>query len=542
MNELQRYYLEKADPSESERQRRMSLLEAYLANTQYACLPAAWDESVNAQTGEVIPFRLRRPSTVVPLPSLIVDTFTRALWAVGRRPVATINGAEGDADNVLLSSLIDEAKIYRTMREATRRALAVGAGAVVWKLEDDHFATESWDPKWCIPTFRPHRFPELERLEYKHPYTVEEDGKPITRWHREVIDAQSWKIYQDAEVTATEQPIWREDSAASFEHGLGFVPAVWFTVGERSGPWDGTGIYAHLLSLFDDANWTASQQARALHYNLDPQTVFIGVKDSDIESLRKGGTNAWQLPTGGDAKLLESNGKYVDSAQTRLESLRKWALDAAAVVINDPERVSGGQSGSALELLSAPMLARISDLREDVGACALQPLLEQMLRKKRSKPGSVVLHWGSPSPTTADDARSAVEAAAKAVDGRMMSRAAAARYVATYTGVADVEADQLRVDAERDDQERAVELAAGAGAVDIPSPTFQALHKARIAALLLGAPPPPAPDASVVTKIQRELELNLTSESLSLMPRRVPLSPPTQTEVRTEDGPTAAAE
>lgn len=515
MNELQRYYRDKAKPGESERQRRMSLLEAYLNNCQYNALPAAWDESVNANTGEVIPFRLRRPSTIVPLPSLIVETFTRALWAAGRRPIATLKGGKGTADNALLADLIDEAKLYRVMREATRRALTVGTGVLVWKVIDDRYAAEAWDVKYCTPVFKPGRFPELVRLEYRFPFTVEEEGKCITRWHREVIDETTWTVYLDADVTADQEPMWRQDTALSVDHGLGFVPAVWFTVGDRSGPWDGTGIFEHLLSLFDDANWTASQQARALHYNLDPQTVMIGVAEANLETIRRGGANAWAVPLGADVKLLESNGEYVKSAETRLDSLRRWALDAAAVVINDPERVKGGQSGSALELLSAPMLARVSDLREDVGDCAFKVLLEQMVRATTGKPAQVMLHWGSLSPTTTDDARGAVDAATKAVEARVVSRAAAARYVAPYVGVADVEQDQERVEAER---QELVTSAALVETLQIPSAKFQAAFKTQLAAQLLGAEAPPPPDTKVLDEIRAEIEANTSNEEASFRP------------------------
>jgi hypothetical protein len=517
MNELQRIYQEKALPGESARTRRMALLEAYYLGTQYDALPSAWDECMDT-AGQPIPFRLRRPSTVVPLPKLIVNTFKRALWAADRRPRAVLKGPGNEAANADIAALIDESGLYRVMGEATRRALVTGTGVVAWKFIDGRYSAEAWDAKWCQPTFKPGAFPTLEAIEQRFPFQVERDGRTVTMWHREVITAAKWTVYQDVEVTADQEPKWNEDAALSVDHGLGFVPAVWFIVGERQGPWDGTGVYADsdVLSLFDDANFTASQQARSLHYNLDPQLVITGVSEVDVDQLRKGGANTWPLPHGAEAKLLESNGEYVRSADTRLDSLRRWVLDAAAVVINDPERIKGAQSGSALELLNAPMLAHVSDLREDVGDCAFKPLLAQMLRRRRTGKGeaALVLHWGAMSPSTTEDARGATEAATKAVEAGIMSKAAAARYLAPYVGVNDVEGDQAQADDEATDGRNQLEAAAAVDLVDIPSPTFQALYKAQLAAKVLRELGEDVSDA-VIAAIKRELELNLSSEDLA---------------------------
>ncbi len=498
MSELTRLYQSQSNPGESERTRKMALLDAYYCGSQYSALPRAWDETLD-DNGAPIPFRMRRPSTVLPWPALIVNTFTRALWSSGRRPVAMLKEAE-PKENQDVADLIAEAQLYRVMREASRRALTVGTGVITWKLQDDRYSAEAWDVKWCTPTFKPGCFPCLEKLEYRYPFTIEENGKAITKWHREVLDATSWKVYQDVEVSAEQEPKWREDSALSVDHELGFTPAVWFTVSERSGPWDGTGIFEAMLSLFDDANYTASQAGRALHQNLDPQLTISGISDIDIQELRKGG-NTWPLPPGSEAKLLESNGKYVESAEKRLDYLRKQIMDAAAVVINDPERVSGGQSGSALELLSAPMLARVSDLREDVGDCALVPLLKQMLSVRMPRRDcAVMLHWGSASPTTTEDAKAAVEAATKAVESGILSKGAAARYIAPYVGVIDPEHDQ--------DQTEGVADALVLDSADMPSPTFQRIRKLDLAKKHLGNLATPADHAS----IEAELTANIHGE------------------------------
>jgi hypothetical protein len=435
---------------ETSRARFLEQLEDFYHNSQYDHLKACWTDTVG-DDGAPVSFLQKRPSVVIPLPSLIVDTFTRGLWAAGRRPIPVVKDAQAE-DAKELADLVAETQLYRVMREATRRALITGTGVLTWRVVDGLRVVESWDAKFCTPTFKPGCFPQLIALDYVFPFTSETAGKSITMWSRQTITEESWTVYEPVQEVADRDPAWSKDTALSVDHKLGFVPAVWFLVGARSSasPWDGSGIYADLLSLFDDLNRTASQSSKSLFMNLDPQLVAPGMQPDSLDELRKGTGNVWPLPLGADMKLLESNGAYLVSADARITSLRKWCLDAAAIVINDPEKVGGGtQSGTSLELLSAPMIARISELREDVGDGAVRPLLEQMLlHAQPGRPRSVLLHWGSATQTTVDDALTAVQAAAAAVTAGILSRQAAARFVAPYLNVTDVDEDANAIEEE----------------------------------------------------------------------------------------------
>ena len=367
------------------------------------------------------------------------------------------------------------------MSDATRRALTIGTGLVVWQIRDGRLRADAWDAKHATPTFKPGRFPELEAVDYRFKFTREvrdpQTGRvsTIEYWHRETIDSAKWTIYADAPVTVDREPDWKEASSA--EHKLGFCPAVWFAVGER-GPhdFDGTGVFSPYLGLIDEGCYVASQLARALHYNLDPQTVLTGVSDGDLEQLLKGGPNTWALPKDADAKLLESTGSYVSQGAAHLELIRKSIFDAAGIVLPDPERIAGAQSGASLELLAAPQIARVDQLREDVGDAFVR-LLEQILtaltspglapdkakvdvrdgkRRPAATLGRVVLAWGSHFPMTPSDTSTAAQAASQALSAGALSRQAAARYVARFFGVEDPEADQKLVDGDLAAQDKRV--------------------------------------------------------------------------------------
>lgn len=477
--ELARQYEAKAQPGESPRTRSMALLEAYYHGCQYDGLPRAWHEDLD-NAGQPIPFVQRRPSTKIPIGRMIVNIYVRALWGAGRRPKATLAGGDAEA-NAYVDDIIAEAKLYRAMTDATRRALSIGTGLVVWKIDEGQLRTDVWDAKYAEATFQPGRFPELVRLDYRYKYTREirdaETGRiqATEFWHRETLDATSWTLYEDEPVTAATVPTWRPREPLI--HGLGFVPAVWFALGERGvHDFDGTGVYAPYTDLIDEINRTASQVGRALYTNLDPQAVITGADERDVETMLKIGRNTWCLPEKGDAKLLESEGKFVEHGHRRVDELTKAIFNAAGIVLPDPERVSGAQSGASLELLAAPQIAAVDALREDVGDAFIR-LLEQVLNALRSpalapdksrvdvrdgKPrkladlGRVVLSWGAHFPVTPSDAQTASDAVTKATSAGVLSRRAGAAYVAKYFGVEDVEADQQLVETEEQRQDKRV--------------------------------------------------------------------------------------
>jgi hypothetical protein len=67
----------------------------------------------------------------------------------------------------------------------------------------------------------------------------------------------------------------------------------------------------------------------------------------------------------------------------------------------------------------------------------------------------VTLTWGSHTPRTATDAQVATDAAAKATAAGILSRMAAARFVAPFVGLDDdVEADQKQVEQDEKRQDR----------------------------------------------------------------------------------------
>jgi len=489
MSELARSYLASCG-GDSPRAAYLRLLSAYYAGTQYQHLPRAWHENTD-RSGQPIDFRQRRPSNVLPLPRQIVDTFCRALFGSGRRPKASIADTPGSDDDTLLSDLIAEAKIDSTFADATRRALATGSGIVVWKVLAGKVRCEAWDSAACETVFKPGEPDELESVDYRYTYSREvrdpQTGqrRPEEFWHRETITASTWVVYAEVEAREGIEPQWALEQTV--EHDMGFCPAVWVRIGEPAGApcgqGDGTGVFAPYLDLIDDLNYISSQQGRALFYALDPQVVLSGVAEGDVELL-KGGKNAWTLPKDAKAELLESDHAYVGAAAERMKELRKSILDAAGLVELAPESVRGAHSGSALELLLSPQIARVDELREQVGG-PLGRLLEQILaalggpalaparvrvevrdrRPKRAgrKPRSpaaprVVLTWGSHTPRTASDALTAADAATKATTAGAVSRESAARFLAPYMGVEDVEADQARVDADEKKQDRRTAL------------------------------------------------------------------------------------
>ena len=98
LTEIARQYQAKAQADESPRTRFLALLDAYYAGCQYDFLPRAWHE-ITDNAGQPVPFRSRRPSTVLP--------FGRGCYSRSNTPPTVFNiGAENYRHSAVLRRLL----------------------------------------------------------------------------------------------------------------------------------------------------------------------------------------------------------------------------------------------------------------------------------------------------------------------------------------------------------------------------------------------------------------------------------------------------
>jgi hypothetical protein len=399
-----------ARAGETDRFWRINRLEAAWNGCAYDERPSFWDTSV--------PMRDRAPAVQ-----------SQIVRAAGRRLVSLVFGerafpkikTESAAFGVSLSTeqsaalqrLVDEvlrvASLKRRMREVLSDGLRAGTTVALQSIRAGRLSVDLVPAKWCTPTFEDDGR-TLKRLvvEYKFP----RDGKWYV--HRREIEAPVDVTYEPVEVARLEHAAidWTKVPVA---HRIpcAFVPAVWHRNMaesiETATAVDGHALAEGLEDEIGALDLELSQLYRNALYNGDPQMVRIGLDEpANIPrgqtastgngwasivpqpALKKSVTNLWDLPTGSDAKMVESSGAGAQIIASSIEHLRRVIVDAMGIVLADPTQLGTGELSARALTLMAPMLATADDLRVEYGETLLS-ILDQLLRLCAMTPGRIEL-------------------------------------------------------------------------------------------------------------------------------------------------------
>jgi hypothetical protein len=492
-----------ASPLREERERLIAAREAMYTGTQYEGrgLAVPWDKA--PQGAKRVPLRLQRPSVQYDLPKLSVRRVTSMLFGEGRTPALGFElvdegpEIEGEGDDDIekelaewLEDLAERSQLWRKCLVWSRLGCAAGSACMVWSVVDGDVEFRPLRSQHCTPVFdprRPGRLLELE-LRYKFPKAIREtqrDGSVIERcvdyWHRETWDAEKHTVFVDVAVDERgREPSWTVGEEVA--HGLGRVPGVWVRPFDDAdeGALDGESLFDGVEDLVEDIDRTLSQKSRALRYNLDPTRVWFGLTEQDEARVRTADGPAVSVSSkndGADVTQLELAGTSLGVAEEHANTQRARALETLRVVSPDPDKLlAAATSRVALELLYAPMLELVGELRATFGA-ALKDLLSQIVDAVRSGPlakpgaltlrppvalpaGNVRLGWGAHFAATIQEQSAAASTASLLVSDRLIDRETAVKWVCRTLGIADASA-VLRVLEDEDQQA----LAASGGAV-----------------------------------------------------------------------------
>ena len=265
-------------------------LEAYTEGRQYDGL-AHWLE------GGDTPLLERAPHIVQPIVDEAIKDF-RDL-TLNEWPAITCQSEEADksdtkAVNTPEAELIDEfiaeavtsAKLISVAAAAFYRALSCGTVVTLASVQRGQLKATNVRAKWCEPEWSKTHPDELDAIEISYPYIeelmVKGERVAVVKLFRRRIDRDVDITFQPVEAKAgfvREQYNWVAE--VKFEHGLGFVPAVWWAFGKDEafvGSMDGQAIQRLLLDEVDALNRAHSQHNRAALYAGDPQWVETGVE------------------------------------------------------------------------------------------------------------------------------------------------------------------------------------------------------------------------------------------------------------------------
>ena len=520
-NEVSEFLKTISTQGESERFWALNRLESIWNGQRYQLegRPSFWDQSV--------PLRERAPCVQSHLPRTAGLRLAHMVMGDRSFPAVTVKGGGyGSAltpnDITLVQALVDElAKASRLSikaREYLIEGLKTGTSVSIQSLSHGKPSIQILPAKWCTPLLDAQGQVVHMVVQYKIPSTT-----PGTyQWYRREIGGGLDKVWKPVPVTKVE-PKW-EALPLESEGILEFTPVVW-TRSLSEGVDEGSNVDGHALAegLEDEVealDMELSQYYRNALYNGDPQMVRTGTDPDETPApigeqgamgsvfswfngksfgrggdtgLKKAPGKVWNIPEGGDAKLLESSGSGAKIIEGAISQLRRVATDSLGVVLADPDTLGRGDlSARALTLMFGPMLDTCDNLRATYGdaivlilgqllrLCAgaealqggvhlqswvdAQPALSKMFASKvvpateeGSEPATVTvwvnptvsLGWGDYFSPSWSEVSSAVEATSKATGGKpVLSQRQAVTLLGKITGVSNVEDELAQLAAE----------------------------------------------------------------------------------------------
>ena len=440
----------------------LELIDQYIKGTQYDG-KVPWDEAESNQDG-YIKIRDRVPKIIFPFAKLLCDRLAAKLLGKSVFPTFTIKD-DPDTEE-LLKLIIKQSNLKPKMLTAAKEYCSKGSVFVRFKLSEGSINVEQFNPKWVFPTFDTNNNLIFAKIQYvfKDEEDLDERGKPKEKWFKMELGPQKDILFDNPEFKAEEEPEFKVVSQSV--HNLGFVQGEWFRTQDLKFMIDGEGIIEHLFDFIDSMNYNFSQSDRAVSYALDPQLITSGMTEDEVEKLVKSSSKGWHLGREGKADFLEIQGEGIKRSEETRNDFSQRMQDISRIVILDPEKTVGhAESGKAMEVLHAPMIELIDEMRPNLEK-GLISLLQKMLAMilifhQRGaeltieiplgfKPKSVDIEvvWGEIFPKTIQDMQQKAALMIQLTNANILSRETALARLAKDFEIEDIEAEVARVNAQ----------------------------------------------------------------------------------------------
>ncbi len=458
---------------------------------------------------ESTPLRFRKPLAPYHLFRVVVQKFSDLLFAEAKNPQIRCRGDKVKEE--FANGLAEASRLWSVFAEARNYGGACGSVAIGFSYVDSLPVLEVFEPFYCFPKFKSRARLDLEKIEIRWLYPVEErddKGKwqTVPYWYRRIIDAQADTVWEAVRAPKDKhgsdvEPDWSapENEPVVSRHGFGFCPVKWIqntkVQGEPEGEHDCTGT----LEMIDRMDHLLAQGLQGVDLNCDPTLLLENVEDSEIPPLKKGSFNAIKLPKG-SASYLELAGSGPKTAMEWVQQLRSWVLEQSQCVLEDAAEAGDARTATEIRKRYASMHARAGKLREQYGQNGFLPLLEMMIRAARTmqkgqparegEPPGIVRRivqvppkvsagpdgqpllearplpeqdsgamleavWPEWSDPTPQDAMTATTAASQAMVGGLIDLDTAVHYIAPFFKVEDPRALVEKLKAEKASQEDA---------------------------------------------------------------------------------------
>jgi hypothetical protein len=446
------------------RDEQLDIYDQYYENRQYDDL-MDWEEA--AKSDDYIKIRERKPRVIFNLAKVLIDKVAAKLVGSSVFPKFIV---EEDPEDTEYFRLVQKVVGFRrALLQPMKHTLLSGSCFVRFYFVEGICKLEHYNSKYCYPKFDDTE--ELDSLTVKYVFEDPDDqdmnGKPKLKWYKLEMNKNKDILYDNPEyregVTDPDFKVVEEN-----EHGLGWVQGEWFRTSKHKFTPDGDALIGDILDFLDDMNYSLSQTSQAISYNQEPQLTVNNVDADELDELINSSQKAWDLGREGEAKFVESTMTGVEQARESRTESRQFMLEVVRCVLHDPEKmIANAQSGVALNVLNAPLVELIDELRTQ-----MEPQFVNLLIKVgmsmvelsdrgeetalEIKPGfmptslDITCQWPAIYPLTIDDIQKKVMTANSAAQAHIVSHATLTKWVAPDFGVENVdeELQQIQTEAE----------------------------------------------------------------------------------------------
>jgi hypothetical protein len=386
--------------------------------------------------------------------------------------------AANDELQKVLTALLEQVEIQDLCQDASDDALVQGFIPILFSVWDSEIYAERLDRKWTKIEYDPKR-PKVIIL-LREQYILkecDERGREREYLYRREIDQTTWREWKALIEDPGKLPILTSRHLTEdFVHDLGFVPVV-----KMCAPKDQSIFADEISDNIEGLIRYDNNISHSITKNLDPQRYMLvdsngsELEMDDVENLAGEDEGSEVLESGTLWPLkAKSVGDFSTqgSHETALKDLDSKVLQIleSCHVVRVPN--DNDQSGVALDLRLEPAKAYINKLRVSMGrkglveichmvlaiALRLQELGQfiklptdvQLPKNISNNTFKITLDWGDIIPVSEKSKADAIFNAKTAKESGFISNKSAMRYVASFFGIEDLEAEQELIDLERE--------------------------------------------------------------------------------------------
>ena len=430
---LEQFYARNASLGDSPRQRRMAWYESFFRCSEYescgydfngrSLAKGASSGSTLSSAGmpegyvdwaekgaDSVPYQLRKPTAPSRLVRTVVSRFTGSLFSEHKRPSIRWVGDPDTED--YLEGIVQAGQLWSVMEEVRNFGGAQGTGVIGFGFRGGVPVFESFDAKYCLPTWEDRSRQLLRALDVTYRYPVEERTRKGWRtfwyWYRRRIDTTHDTVYEPIEVrpgVIPGSPQYPWVPANWTRHDFGEVPLEWIQNTRCSDGIDGDPDCEGQYDAIREMDTERSLAGEGIKPNCDP-TLYVAT-EKQLQSVKKGSRNALHIAPGDTAGYLEMTGSGSVVARENAEALKSSILEAVACVIETG--AASATTATEIRHRYRAMFDRVDVFRQQYGE-GVRRLLEKVERaaRKLTTPGSAeppaprIPAVGSGEPTAPD--------------------------------------------------------------------------------------------------------------------------------------------